>query len=224
MRGDCRTPEWALTGDRDLQPRWRMKRLWFLGLLTPLVLAGCASSNPVARKSPGPVVRTSAAVAAIPEPSESPSKGWRRYENKKAGYALYRPATWRYLQPQEDQYSLEQNFSPGPDPYTGPVWLSVDSVTHDQLISGGFPDCRHDNVSGGEYRFAGQFEIGGRAGFRYSSAPPPGFSGEPSYGMVVTVEAVGRCFRFEGFSPTLKDWNANSATTLRILSTVTFRP
>ena len=194
-----------------------------MGLLASSVLASCTSSHLGARKSPGPAVSTSAPVVAIPEPSKTAPKGWRRYENVKAGYALYRPVTWKYY-PQDDEISLEQNFSPGPDPYTGPIWLSVDSVTYVQLHAGGFPDCRRYNVSGGEYRLAGPFEIGGRLGTRYLSSPPAGFTGEPTYGLVVTVEAAGRCFRFEAFSPTLREWKANSKSTLRILSTVTFRP
>lgn len=211
--------EWTLTWNQDLHARWRMKQLRLFGLLAPFILAACTSSTPAALKSPRPVVVTPT-VTSVLDPPDRPPSGWRRYTSTRAGYALYHPGNWMEIAgggPEEDR-----GFAPiGADPYSGPVWLAVDAVPVEQIAQEGFPDCQHYNVAEGKYRFSGRYQIGGKNGFGFSSAS---FTGEPFFGMTVTVEAVGRCFRFDAFSDTPQNWKISSATIRRILSTVTFRP
>ena len=144
--------------------------------------------------------------------------------SEKAGLALYHPPTWREEGEHEDVNILQvQVFVLGQLP-DGKLSLSIYAETPKQLAAEGWPDCRQLNANSiGTTRPIGPFEIGGREGFRSSTAPPSGYQGDPFVGTDVNVEAAGRCFRFEAFSPNKADWDKYSETVLRVLSTVTFR-
>jgi len=145
--------------------------------------------------------------------------------SREAGYGLYHPTAWKEEGGATGPDSLireDQVFVLGELP-DGIVSLNVDTASPEAFTSDTWPDCAHFNVAEGKYHALGPFLIGGVRGFRYSSATPKGYQGEPFFGAVVTVMANGTCFRFEAFSPTPKEWNANSGTVFKVFGTVTFR-
>ena len=122
------------------------------------------------------------------------------------------------MQPVDDQYSLEQNFSPGPNLVDGPVSLSIDSQTPAQF---GSADCSYKRDSFDKP--VGSITIGGKQTVLYRSDPAPGTPVAESYGEGAIVLAARRCFDIRFFSPTQGELQENHETAMLILSTVTFR-
>lgn len=162
----------------------------------------------------------SGAPPPVASPSPSHPSGWVRYQSAKAGYELYHPAEWKETAGSDDE---DRHFSPGPDPLTGPVWLTVRTATRQELTDMGFEGCSDYNLNPERYKRAGSYRIGGKEAARYVFETPPGFPSEPSYEEIFVAEAGERCYRFGFVSPAKAQWNRHSGTALRILDTVAFR-
>jgi hypothetical protein len=148
-------------------------------------------------------------------------KGWKEYRSPRGDYSLRYPGSWQ--QKGSGSKDEDQNFSPGLDPSTGPVWFTINTRTEDEVRTiNGDPDCFHYSVSNSIYHPAGPFKLGDQQALRFSLSTPAGYPGESAFGLAVNTKAGARCFRFEFVSPTKADWTRSEQTALRILSTVRF--